>query len=194
MSIPSDGDNQLSWDEVRRRVKVHLLRIKFSRANRAAEAQQGHLLIEIANDRMSRVAWSPLSSPDKIRLTSILCPANQAMDRLMYLSFLGDRVQSMVDAWPEPAELVWQLQEEMFRTGLVREIGYCPSDQAGSRLIEGNPNVEEKLSQLGVFRALSHGKNVPTTDDLAARRALQAEKEDPADGLLMWASQIAAVQ
>jgi hypothetical protein len=60
----------------------------------------------------------------------------------------------MVDEAPDPVEAVSALQEEMFSSGLVLDMGHCPADEAGNRLVWSNPAVEEKLSSLGVFQEL----------------------------------------
>jgi hypothetical protein len=115
------------------------------------------------------------------------------MDRPLYLSFLGDRIQAMVEASPNPRNISVMFQEEFARSGLVREVGHCPLHEVGLRLVASNPSVWEKLDSLGVFKAIRHLKRAPPTDNLAARRSLLADKDSPADSLLQWASLMGAV-
>ena len=131
--------------------------------------------------------------PDKIRLVAILCPANQMIDRYLYVNFLGDRIQRMVDASEDPREAVARLQEKMYRTGLVMDAGHCPTDKAGNYLIWNNPAVEEKLCNLRVFQSIGKERRVPSTDNLTVRRELEAEKHSPMDGLLSWVHSMGAV-
>src|SRR5712692_836221 len=98
--------------------------------------------------RIRPVAWTPLLKPQLIPLLAIRCPPTQRLDRDIYLSYLSDRVQAMVDALPEEdqKDAVSQFQEEMFRTGLVREVGFCPADEVGVNLVMSNSEIWEKLS------------------------------------------------
>lgn len=140
-----------------------------------------------------QIAYSPLDQSSKVSLVSVLCPASHPMDRPLYLSFLGDRMQAMVDASFNPHQAVQDFQDEMYRTGLVRDLGNIPLHEAGARLVASNPSVWEKLDSLGVFRAIKSQRKAPATDNLAARRSLQADKDSPADSLTRWASLMGAV-
>src|SRR5271156_2018862 len=144
------------------------------------------------DSRTRLVAWSPLKDPRKAYLVAIRCHPNQELDRHIYMSLLGDRIQHMIDEAPDPDEAVSALQEEMFRTGLVIEVGHCPADEAGSRLVWSNSAIEEKLSNLGVFERLKKAKQ-PLIENLMAHQALVSDNENPVDNLTLWASQIAAV-
>lgn len=138
------------------------------------------------------IAWSPLKDPRKAYLVAIRCHPKQKLDRHIYMNLLGDRIQRMVDEAPDPKEAVSALQEEMFSSGLVLDVGHCPANEAGNRLVWSNPAVEEKLSSLGVFRKLSKVKQ-PLVEDLMAHQALMSEKDNPVDNLTLWAAQIGAV-
>lgn len=140
-----------------------------------------------------QIAWSPLRTRRKLFLLAVLCPANQKMDRQTYLSYLGHRVQRMVNKSPDPKAAVKALQTEMFRTGLVRETGYCPMNEAGSRLVTYNPTAYEKVSNLGAFKSLASKPQAAATDSLEARNAMSPDCDSPQDSLLNWATQMGAV-
>ena len=140
-----------------------------------------------------QIAWSPIQTPRKIFLLAVLCPANQKMDRRTYLSYLGDRIQTMVQSSQDPQEAVKALQEELYRTGLVREVGYCPTDEAGQRLVTDNPSIEDKVDNLGAFKSLESNPRAAPTDNLEARKAMKADQTAPQDSLLNWATQMGAV-
>jgi hypothetical protein len=108
------------------------------------------------------------------------------------MSLLGDRIQRMVDEASDPSEAVRALQEEMFSSGLVLDVGHCPVDEAGNRLVWSNPAIEEKLSSLGVFQKLRKVRH-PLVESLMAHQALMSDRENPGDNLTLWASQIGAV-
>ena len=117
---------------------------------------------------------------------AIRCLATQRLDRDLYMSFLGDRIQEMVDTAPDPEEAVAALQEAMFCCGLVSDVGHCPTDEAGNRLVAGNPAVEEQLSILGVFQSLREVKH-PLIENLLAHEVFSSQKENPVDNLTTWA-------
>jgi len=123
---------------------------------------------------------------------AIRCHPNQEFDRDIYMSLLGDRIQHMVDEAPDPDEAVNALQAQMFSHGLVMDVGHCPANEAGNRLVWSNLAVEEKLSNLGVFQRLKKVKP-PLIENLMAHQALASESESPVDNLTLWASQIGAV-
>jgi hypothetical protein len=106
------------------------------------------------------------------------------------MNFLGDRIQEMVDTAPDPEEAVSALQEEMFSSGLVMDVGHCPTSEAGNRLVWSNPAVEERLSNLGVFEELRHVV-CPLIESLLAYEALKSQEDNPVDNLTLWAWQIA---
>jgi hypothetical protein len=122
----------------------------------------------------------------EIYAVAIRCLPTQPLDRDIYMSLLGDRIQEMVDTAPDPEEAVSALQEAMFGSGLLGEVGNCPTDETGNRLVWGNPAVEEQLSNLGVFRKLSEVK-YPLIENLLAHEAFGSQKENPVDNLTTWA-------
>jgi hypothetical protein len=124
--------------------------------------------------------------PGEIYAVAIRCLPTQPLDRDLYLSLLGDRIQEMVDTAPDPEEAVSALQEAMFSSGLVGDVGHCPMDEAGNRLVWSNPAVEEQLSNLGVFQRLSDIE-LPLIENLLAYEVFMSQKENPVDNLTMWA-------
>lgn len=124
--------------------------------------------------------------PEEIYAVAIRCLPTQVLDRDLYMSFLGDRIQEMVDTAPDPEEAVSALQEAMFSSGLVSEVGHCPTDEAGNRLVCSNPAVEERLSILGVFQSLREVKR-PLIENLLAHEVFLSQEENPVDNLTMWA-------
>jgi hypothetical protein len=124
--------------------------------------------------------------PGEIYAVAIRCLPMQLLDRDLYMSLLGDRIQEMVDTAPDPDEAVSALQEAMFGSGLVGDVGHCPTDEAGNRLVESNPAVEEQLSILGVFQSLSQVKH-PLIENLLAHEVFVSQNENPVDNLTMWA-------
>jgi hypothetical protein len=136
--------------------------------------------------KLQMIAWAPRSDPSKLPLLAVLCPANQKTDRQSYMTWLGYRVQAMIDSSPDPRQAVTSLQEEFYRTGLVRETGNCPTEEAGDTLVAQNPSVKEKVDNLMGLKPWP--TRTPAVDSLAARNALAAEKSSPMDGLLNWAT------
>jgi hypothetical protein len=138
------------------------------------------------SNRSRQIAWTPLKDPRKTRLVAIRCHPDQVLDRDIYLFLLSKRIQQMVDAAPDAAQAVSALQEEMFRTGVVLEVGHCPAAEAGNRLVWSNPAVAEKISCLRVFQKLRKVK-LPLVENLMAHQALSSEMDDPEGGLTRWA-------
>ena|ERR1700722_8577362 len=136
--------------------------------------------------RPRHIAWSPLTEPREIYAVAIRCLPTQQLDRDLYMSFLGDRIQEMVDTAPDPGEAVSALQEAMFSSGLVGDVGHCPTHEAGNRLVWSNPAVEEQLSILGVFERLREVKS-PLIENLLAHEVFMSQKENPVDNLTVWA-------
>jgi hypothetical protein len=139
------------------------------------------------------IAWTPLLKPQHIPLVAIRCHPSQLLDRDIYLHLLGVRIQGLVDCIPptERKRAVRDFQEEMFRTGLVLEVGYCPADEVGNRLVESNPGIWEPLTNMGVFRRLTNARH-PLVENLMAHQALSSEKDDPECHLIHWAAQAGA--
>jgi hypothetical protein len=128
--------------------------------------------------------------PGEIYAVAIRCLPTQRLDRDIYMSLLGDRIQEMVDTAPEPDEAVSALQEAMFSSGLVSDVGHCPTEEAGDRLVWSNGAVEEQLSILGVFQRLREVKH-PLIENLLAHEVFMSQKENPVDNLTIWAWHIA---
>jgi hypothetical protein len=124
--------------------------------------------------------------PGEIYAVAIRCLPTQPLDRDLYMSLLGDRIQEMVDTAPDPEEAVSALQEAMLSSGLVSEVRHCPTDEAGNRLVWSNPAVEEQLSNLGVFQSLREVRQ-PLIENLLAHEVFASQKENPVDNLTMWA-------
>ena len=132
------------------------------------------------------IAWSPLAEPEEIYGVAIRCLPTQQLDRDLYMSFLGDRIQEMVDTAPDSEEAVTALQEAMFSSGLLSDVVHCPTDEAGNRLVWSNPAVQEQLSILGVFQRLREVKH-PLIENLMAHEVFMSQKDNPVDNLTMWA-------
>ena len=66
--------------------------------------------------------------------------------------------QEMVDTAPDSEEAAIALQEAMFCSGLLSDVGHCPTDEVGNRLVWSNPAIAEQLSNLGVFQSLNEIK------------------------------------
>jgi hypothetical protein len=146
----------------------------------------------VSNNPTRLISWSPLEGSRSVYMVAIRCHPNQKLDSDTYMYLLSKRVQHMVDESGDPSEAVAALQEEMFRSGLVSEVGFCPVDEAGNRLVWSNPAVEEKLSNLGAFELLRTAQQ-PLIENLMAHQALVSDRENPIDNLTLWASQIGAV-
>lgn len=157
--------------------------------------QQFKIVSMIPTTRIRPIAWTPLLKPQLIPLLAIRCPPMQELDRDLYLSYLSDRIQAMVDALPEEnrSDAVGQFQEEMFRTGLVKDVGHCPPDDAGVNLVMSNSEIWEKLSNLGVSQRLRKAK-YPLIENLMAHQALMSDRENPVDNLTMWAWRMGQVE
>lgn len=142
----------------------------------------------IPTARTTPIAWTPLHEPQVVRLLAIKCLPTQKLDSDLYLSFLADRVQAMVDLLPPEnrKEAVSMFQEEMFRTGLVSDVANCPPDEVGVNLVMSNSEIWEKLSNLGVSQRLRKAR-YPLIENLMAHQALMSDRENPIDNLTMWA-------
>lgn len=127
---------------------------------------------------------------DKVYMVAIRCLPTQELDSYLYMSILSDRIQEMVDTAPDPEGAVSALQEEMYGSGLIMDVGHCPTSEAGIRLVSSNPAVEERLSILGVFEKLRHVVH-PLIENLLAHEALKSQVDNPVDNLTLWAWQIA---
>lgn len=135
------------------------------------------------------IAWAPTKKSRWIRLTAVLCAPEQVMDRDIYLLLLGERVQRMVDAAEDPDEARDQLHRHLFEYGLMPDLGHCPTEEAGNRLVWSNPAVGEKLGDLGVLRGLPQVKVVEMTQ---AREVINQDLEEPMDQLAIWVSDLYA--
>jgi hypothetical protein len=124
--------------------------------------------------------------PGEIYVVAIRCLPTQRLDRDLYMSFLGDRIEEMVDTAPDPEEAVAEFQEAMFNEGLLSELVHCPTDGAGNHLVWSNPAVAEQLSNLGVFQSLNQIK-YPLIENIRAHQVFKYQKENPGDNLSMWA-------
>ena len=89
--------------------------------------------------------------PGKIYAVAIRCLPTQRLDRDLYMSFLGDRIQEMVDAAPDPEEAVAAFQEAMFSEGLLSEVVHCPTDDAGNTLYGATQQLLNSYRTWGFF-------------------------------------------
>ena len=137
----------------------------------------------------SPIAWTPLLKPKLVPLVAIRLHPSQQLTRLTYLHLLGERIQRMVDSSPDPKVAVKELVQAMFEEGLLSDTGNCPPSEAGNRLILSNSEVEEILTNLGVFRRLTKAKP-PLVENLMAHQALMSDRDDPLGRLKTWASQM----
>src|ERR1700694_2489775 len=135
-------------------------------------------------ERSRQIAWTPLHEPQLVRLLAIRCPPSQKLTDGLYLSYLGDRIQAMVDDLPEDLreDAVRQFQEAMYCESLLGEILHCPPDEVGVNLVISNPQVWEGLSNLGIEQRLIDVKH-PLIENLMAHEALMSDRENPIDNL-----------
>jgi hypothetical protein len=138
------------------------------------------------------IAWTPLLKPQHIPLVAISCSPQQRLNREIYLHLLSDRIQGMVDKSPDPQAAVKQFQEALFAEGMVSDMATCPIEEVGQNLVLSNPDVWEKLSNLGVFQKLLTAKP-PLVANLMAHQALTSDQDDPTGRLLAWASRMGQV-
>ncbi|MDB6102553.1 MAG: hypothetical protein JWO52_2552 [Gammaproteobacteria bacterium] len=136
------------------------------------------------------VAWAP--TPEDLapgwgdlalRLSAILVHPQQEITRDLYLMFLGERIQRLVNACQDPRQAVRDLVEDLFEAGLLPDVGHVPTQRAGAYLVSSNPGTEYRLSQWGV---LPNASLLPW-EMPEAREVLNDERYDPESNLRSWA-------
>jgi hypothetical protein len=100
-----------------------------------------------------------------------------------YLSLLGQRIQFLVDACPDPQDITDTLVEDLFEAGPYPDTGRVPAENAGAYLVSSNPGTRERLDSWGVLPTPEAG---PTCEMTAAREVLMGERYDPEDHLRSW--------
>jgi len=130
------------------------------------------------------IAWAPVPKGLGLRLSAILVKPDQHITRNLYLSFLGERIQALVNACPDPRAATIGLQKDLWDAGLYPDLGFIPTQEAGSSLVATNPGTRERLDSWG---ALPSGNPAPE-EMPRAREALNEEKSDPLGSLHLWAA------
>ena len=135
---------------------------------------------------MNRIAWAPTTTGDGLLLTAVMVASGQELDRDLYLSLLGERMQSLVNAAPDKPRAVADAQAALHEAGLFPDLGTIPVDEAGNRLVWSNPAIEERLVNLGVLPPTLP----PLKEVSAARTVLKTERNDPPSGLAAWVAAV----
>ena len=130
------------------------------------------------------VAWAPTGDELAVRLSAVLVQPDLLLDRRLYLSLLGERVQCLVNACEDPQEATDTLVEDLWDAGLYPDVGHVPAAEAGAYLVSSNPGTRERLDSWGVLPTWEAG---PTHEMAAAREVLMGERCDPEDHLRSWA-------
>lgn len=134
------------------------------------------------------VAWAPTREEPGAQISAVLCHPEQALDRELYLSLLGDRIQRMIDASPDPQGATNELANLLFEQGLLADAGHVPAEEAGNRLVWSNPAIEERLGNRNLLSKIKAAKPHEMPE---ARKAILADQADPLTRLLSWGSAIA---
>lgn len=118
-----------------------------------------------------------------MRLSAVLVRPDLQLDRALYLSLLGQRIQCLVNACPDPQDTTDTLVEDLFDAGLYPDLGHVAAEDAGAYLVSSNPGTRERLDSWGVLPTPQSG---PTHEMPAAREVLMGERYDPEDHLRSW--------
>ncbi len=111
------------------------------------------------------------------------------MCRDIYNSFLGDRIQALINLSDDPEHSAWTLTEALHDAGMWSYASYGPMDEIGNNLVVSNPHVWEALTNLRVYDSVWPPRKIPFADSLIVRRELQGESsacDDPEGMLQMW--------
>jgi hypothetical protein len=129
------------------------------------------------------VAWAPTTDEIGVRLSAVLVQPDQRLDRSRYLFLLGERIQCLVNACPDPQDITDALIDDLFEAGLYPDTGHVAAEDAGAYLVSTNPGTRERLDSWGVLPTWEAG---PTHEMPAAREALMGERYDVEDHLRSW--------
>lgn len=101
--------------------------------------------------KITATYWCPPTEDwTGIALGSIRVAQGQRLDQASYLSYLGNRVQAMVDAEPNPEQAVRRLIRGMDQAGLQPQ-GPEDVEDAGNFLVSSNPLIPDYLTLMGVY-------------------------------------------
>lgn len=100
------------------------------------------------------VAWMPgIGRKDRHAaqvVGAVLIPVGQELpDRAMYLSYLADRVQEMIEREDDPEEAVGEMIQQLAGEGLMGEVPQRLKE-AGHSLVLENPALRARLAEMGV--------------------------------------------
>lgn len=131
------------------------------------------------------IAWAPTTDELGVRLSAVLARPDVRLDRAQYLSLLGERIQCLVNACPDPQGITDALVEDLFEAGLYPDSGHVTAEDAGAYLVSSNPGTRERLDSWGALPTREAG---PTCEMPAVREVLMGERYDPDDSLRCWAA------
>jgi hypothetical protein len=104
-----------------------------------------------------------------------------------YLSWLGERIQHLVNACDNPQYVTNVLVEDLFEAGLYPDVGHVPARDAGAYLVASNPGTQHCLDSWGVLPMPPAWEFGPTQEMPEAREEISADHYDPEDRLRSWA-------
>lgn len=129
------------------------------------------------------VAWAPTTDELGVHLSAVLVQPDLRLNRDLYLSVLGERIQCLVNACPDPQEITDRMVEDLWDAGLYPDTGHVPAAEAGAYLVSTNPGTRQRLDSWGALPTLEAG---PTMEMPAAREVLMGERYDPEDAIRGW--------
>jgi hypothetical protein len=137
------------------------------------------------------IAWAPKIDPPLLQVSSILVHPSQPfpLDRQTYLTLLASRVQQLVSRAQDPQSLTNELVDQMVEDNLLHDPGSIKWQAAGPSLVSSNPQVEQRLRDLGLLNLLKFAKPQEMTE---ARQVINEDLQSPESRLLDWASALAS--
>lgn len=129
------------------------------------------------------LAWAPSTEELKVSLSAILVAPGQEITRNLYLMFLGERIQALVNGCDDPQDAADSMVQDLFEAGLLPDLGYVEASEAGAYLVSTNPGTRQRLNSWGVLPTWEAG---PTMEIPAAREVLMGERYDPEDAIRGW--------
>jgi hypothetical protein len=130
------------------------------------------------------VARAPTSDEPALFVGAVLCHPEQSLDIELYVSLVGDRIQSLVDQCDDPADAARQFNRTLWDACLW-DGGYVPPHEVGNSLVWSNGGVREYLARAGLLQNL---RDIAPFEMAPARARIEADRMDPFARLMNWAS------
>lgn len=130
------------------------------------------------------IAWMPETDWQGQKVGAILLPLNQQLTTNIYLSYLADKVQTLLDETENPEEMFCEMVSQMKQEGVLHESANPAIRTLTSDLFLSNLDLRERIIYFGI--TANFPKTIPAHNQESAKVFFATDLEGWLSALRMY--------